>query len=206
MHARHANTPPGARPGSSSPPRPARRMRRWRGRGFTLIEAALTTVIIGTAVLAIVAAQQAYHQQNDWAQRSATAHLLANEIRELTLTLPVYDPFEPRGEITSRTGPTQPHQFRSVVDFAGDIDGISNTGSVFHPPINALRMPIDDLEQWRQVVSVHSVRSSDITVDEPFQPLGSDDELVRLNVRVEYRRVEDEQWDRVTDLTWVVNP
>ena len=57
------------------------------------MEAALTTVIVGTGVLAIVSAQQAYHQKNDWAQRTATGLLLANELRELTLTLPQHDPF-----------------------------------------------------------------------------------------------------------------
>ena len=66
-----------------------------RQRGFTLIEASLTTVIIGTGVLAILAAQQAYHRKNDWAQRTGTAVLLANEIRELTLPMPQHDPFNP---------------------------------------------------------------------------------------------------------------
>ena len=32
--------------------------------GFTLIETALATVIVGVGVLAIVAAQQAFHKQN----------------------------------------------------------------------------------------------------------------------------------------------
>jgi len=38
-----------------------------RAKGFTLMEAALTTVIVGVGVLSIVEAQQAYHQKNDWA-------------------------------------------------------------------------------------------------------------------------------------------
>ena len=67
---------------------PSRRHR--RDAGFTLIEAALTTVIIGTGVLAIVGAQQAYHQKNAWAQRTGTAMLLANEIREMTMPLPIF--------------------------------------------------------------------------------------------------------------------
>ena len=41
-------------------------------RGFTLIEAALTTAIVGTGVLSIMAAQQAYLRKNDWAQRAGT--------------------------------------------------------------------------------------------------------------------------------------
>ena len=61
-------------------------------RGFTLIEAALATVIIGTGVLAMVFAQQTFHRQNDWAQRSAVAMRLAGEIRELAINLPRHDP------------------------------------------------------------------------------------------------------------------
>ena len=59
------------------PTRPRRRRRpvpRTRS-GFTLIETALATVIVGLGVIAIIAAQQAFHQQNgwprDWATRSA---------------------------------------------------------------------------------------------------------------------------------------
>ena len=61
-------------------------------RGFTLIETAMATVIIGTGVLAIVFAQQTFHAQNDWAQRAATGMRLAGEIREMTFNLPRHDP------------------------------------------------------------------------------------------------------------------
>ena len=69
-----------------------RKISRHRDSGFTLIEASLTTIIVGTGVLAILAAQQAFHKKNDWAQRSGTAMLLANELREFTLSLPQHDP------------------------------------------------------------------------------------------------------------------
>ena len=61
-------------------------------RGFTLIEAALATVIIGTGVLAIVLAQQAFHKQNRWALKASTGMRLAGEIRELMMNLPRHDP------------------------------------------------------------------------------------------------------------------
>ena len=34
--------------------------------GFTLIESALATIIVGVGVLSIVAAQQSFHQKNSW--------------------------------------------------------------------------------------------------------------------------------------------
>ena len=71
---------------------PKRRRSRRRAQGFTLIESALTTIIIGTGVLAILAAQQAYHMKNNWASRTSTGMLLANELRERTLSLPLHDP------------------------------------------------------------------------------------------------------------------
>ena len=50
--------------------------------GFTLIETALTTIIVGVGVLAIVAAQSAFHQKNDWSSHASIAMHLGNEIRE----------------------------------------------------------------------------------------------------------------------------
>ncbi|HVU64554.1 MAG TPA: prepilin-type N-terminal cleavage/methylation domain-containing protein [Phycisphaerales bacterium] len=63
-----------------------------RRRGFTLIETALATVIIGVGVLALVQAQEAFLRSNSWSTQAATANYLANEIRELTRRLPKFDP------------------------------------------------------------------------------------------------------------------
>lgn len=68
---------------------------RARGRGsggFTLIETALATVIIGVGVVAIVEAHQAFMKSNQWSTHAATATFLGNEIRELTMNLPRHDP------------------------------------------------------------------------------------------------------------------
>jgi type II secretory pathway pseudopilin PulG len=72
--------------GRERPRPPARRA------GFTLIETALTTVIIGVGILALLEAQQAFLRTNAWSTQSATAAYLANEIRELTRRLPRHDP------------------------------------------------------------------------------------------------------------------
>src|SRR4051812_49967608 len=68
-----------------SPVRPKRR-------GFTLIEAALTTFIIGTAVLAIVQLFATCTEQNSVAAKGTTAMLLASHIQEMMAGLPVLDP------------------------------------------------------------------------------------------------------------------
>jgi type II secretory pathway pseudopilin PulG len=60
--------------------------------GFTLLETALTLVIIAVGVLAVVDAQQYFMQGNRWSSHAASGTFLANEIRELTRSLPRHDP------------------------------------------------------------------------------------------------------------------
>lgn len=60
--------------------------------GFTLIEAAMATVIIGVGVLAMVDAQQAFIRSNMWSSHAASAAFLGNEVRELMRHLPRHDP------------------------------------------------------------------------------------------------------------------
>lgn len=172
-----------------------------RSRGFTLIEAALTTVIVGVGVLAIVAAQQAYHRKNDWASRMGTAVLLANEVREMTMTLPMYDP------ITGKTNPGPPSgatlaQFNDLADFAGPVTSGYGAAWTFDPPVNALRQTIPDMNGWSQQVSVNCVLPGNIS-STFTQPLGTTD-LMRVTVTVKYQRPGEAGPMTMTTLTWVV--
>lgn len=72
--------------------RNAKKIRRRAGLGFTLIETALATVIIGVGVVAIVEAHQAFMKSNQWSTHAATATFLGGEIREMTIGLPRHDP------------------------------------------------------------------------------------------------------------------
>ena len=60
--------------------------------GFTLIESAMATVIIGVGVLAMVDAQSSFIIANNWSSHAASGTYLANEIREMTRNLPKHDP------------------------------------------------------------------------------------------------------------------
>lgn len=172
--------------------------------GFTLIEAALTTVIIGTGVLAIVAAQQAYHHKNNWAQLSSTAMLLANELRELTLTLPMHDPLTGSSTLGPETGETGITDFDDLDDFAGTVTSGFGAGQTFNPPINALRRPIPDLTAWTQMIEVTNVLDDNIS-STFTQPLGTTD-LMRVMVTVQYLVPNQSVPMTVTQLTWVVAP
>lgn len=191
--------PPSAirHPPSRRRPRPAAR------RGFTLIEAALTTVIVGTGVLAIVAAQQAYHQKNAWAQRSGTGMLLANELREMTLSLPLHDPITSDQNLGPEPNEPQLADYDDLDDFAGSIDGEGyGSGMTFSPPINALRQAVPDMERWSQEIRVENVLPDYISASFT-QPLGTT-ETVRVTVRVTYQGPIDPEPRTVTTLTWLV--
>lgn len=61
--------------------------------GFTLLEAAMATIIIGVGVLAVVEAQQSFMQRNAYSSGSATATYLASELREMTRSFSRHDRF-----------------------------------------------------------------------------------------------------------------
>ena len=165
-------------------------------RGFTLIESALVTVIVGVGVLAIVGAQQAYHQKNAYAQRVGTALLLANEIRELTMHMPRHDP------ITSQTywGPEPNEPAVQQYDDVDDFDG-AGAGGTFDPPIDALRNTVTNMPGWSQLVTVENVLPNFISAATPA-PDGSTD-LLRVTVQIMYQGPNDTQAGEVTRLVWV---
>ncbi|MEM9413863.1 MAG: hypothetical protein AAGA29_00110 [Planctomycetota bacterium] len=184
------------KPGTRTP----RRLR--RSAGFTLIEAALTTVIVGTGVLAIVAAQQAYHMKNNWATRTTTAMLLANEMRELTLGLPLHDPITGETSYGPETDESSVVAYDDLDDFAGVVTSGAGAGTEFSPPINALREEIDDLDGWTQRVTVESVLPD--YIDAAFsQPMGSTD-VMRVTVDVFYQPPNKSVREPITRLTWIV--
>ncbi len=178
-----------------------RRLPRSRG-GFTLIEAALTTVIVGTGVLAIVGAQQAYTKKNDWAQRTGTAQLLANEIREMTLTLPMHDPITGKGTLGPETNENTPADYDDLDDFAGVVTAGHGAGVTFGPPINALRQAIPDMQGWSQHVLVENVLPDNISAV-ATQPLGTTP-LMRVTATVYYQSAGETTPTTMTDLVWVV--
>lgn len=129
--------------------------------GFTLIEAALATVIIGVGVVAMVEAQQSFIKSNLWSSHAATGTFLANEVREFTRHLPKHDPvtglYLQSNGVGSSTligwGPEAGEVLPSDFDDLDDFDGVSfsflgtvgiNDGDL-PGPINAFGDVIPDI-------------------------------------------------------------
>ncbi len=188
----------------ATPRRPRLRNGRRQG-GFTLIEAALTTVIVGTGVLAIVAAQQAYHMKNGWAQKASMGLMLCNEIRELTMNLPLHDPFVGDSHLGPETGENSVADYDDLDDFAGTITAgyADNNGRVFDPPIDAMRQQIDDLEGWSQHVLIEAVQADNISSTLTL-PLNTADTVMRVSVWATYQRPDDDEPMEISRLVWIV--
>lgn len=180
------------------------RSRSSRARGFTLIEASLTTVIIGTGVLAILAAQQAYHMKNNWASRTSTAMLLANELRERTLSMPLHDPISGSATLGPELDETSPLAFDDLDDFAGTVTAGKGAGQSFNPPINALGLPLNDLSAWTQTVRVEKVPSDEVDTTVPLRLDAGASDMFRVTVVVLYRDPHSAADETITELSWIV--
>ena len=187
--------------------RSARKARRTAlRRGFTLIETALATIIVGVGVLALVAAQQAFHQQNYWSTHASIAERLGNEIREMTLNLPRHDPVTADAFWGAEPNELSFIDFDDVDDFDGDGTGLIfgadwDSGTVDNGPINAQREVIENMEGWSQVVTVHNVDPFDI--DDPTIPADFSTSMVVVDVVVTYQGPNDMTPTEMTTVSWV---
>jgi len=147
----------------TTPSRAPRRTRR-APRGFTLIESALATIIVGVGVLAMMSAQQAFHQKNSWSTHASTGTWLANEIREMTLNLPRHDPVTGNANWGPEGNEVSIDDFDDLDDFDGSLgDGVIFSDELDNGPVNAHREIIANMAGWSQTVRVYNVDPFDIT-------------------------------------------
>lgn len=180
--------------------RGARRSRPAAGsRGFTLIETALTTIIVGVGVLAIMAAQQAFHQKNFWSSHASIAYQLGNEIREMTFNLPRHDPVTG----TAFWGP-EPNElwigdYDDLDDFDGGGAGMSFAAANNNGPINARREVIQNMTGWEQIITVTNVDPFDITSTEA----DGSTSMVKIEVVVLHQGPYDDDPTEMTRVSWI---
>ena len=178
---------------------PLRTKRVQTRRGFTLIETALATVIVGVGVLAMVAAQQGFHKQNGWSTHASTATRLGNEIREMTLNLPRNDPVTGTAFWGAESNETFVGAFDDLDDFDGDGAGLIFSAALGNGPLNARREIITNMNGWAQEVYVQNV--------DPFniQSVESDNStpLLMVEVVVTYQAPGETSPREMTRVSWI---
>ena len=197
------------RSAGSAPTLPIRRAsqftkRRARNkRAFTLIETALAIVIVGTGVLAIMTAQAAFHQQNDWSTHTSTATFLANEIREMTDRLPLYDPVTGNANWGPESNELTLADFDDLDDFDGDFGaGVAFSNADGSGPVNAMRQVIPGMTGWTQIIKVFNVDPTDISAAGDPNMDGTTD-MMRIEVTVTYQGANDPTPVDITTVSWV---
>lgn len=136
-------------------------------RGFSLIEVLIATILVGLSIAALVVANGSFTMANGAGTDLSTAEFLVEQIRELT-TLTGYDDLH-------------------------DLDG-AGAGTVFSPPIDASRAPLNDFGVFSQRVTVENVNPSDFgqVVDDHTS------DFVRITVQVlqNGREITSASWIR----------
>jgi|TARA_B110000196_G_C21082614_1_gene633278 type II secretory pathway pseudopilin PulG len=163
--------------------------------GFTLVETGLAIIIVATSMLAMVAAHEAFVQQNQWGERASQAARLGAEIRERSMVLAVSDPVTGTATWGTEAGEGTIFDWDDMDDFDGlDVSGYGGDG-----PIDASGSVIPAMDGWRQVVAVQSVDPTNLAI---IMPDGMA-EAVRVTVDVFWQESAIDPGDLVTTVTWV---
>lgn len=152
--------------------------------GFTLIETAMATVIIGVGVIAMVDAQESFTRSTLWSSHAATGMFLANELREMARHMSRHDPvtglWMDGDEVNgwgAETGEVTIDSFDDLDDLdglefgpGGDFDGPVNAYGEVIPEIGDDGQPVTDedgaavsMTGWSQRITVEKVSPFDFS-------------------------------------------
>lgn len=121
-------------------------------RGSTLIEVALAIVIVGVGAVGLMQLMAACTFQNRAASQTTSSVLLAQQIRELLVDLPLNDPTVGSTNFGDEAGETLA-SFDDVDDF---------DGQVFDPPIDASRANIAGMDGYSQAIRVDPISATNL--------------------------------------------
>ena len=201
-------------------------------RGFTLLETMLTLVIVAVGVAGVFDAYQNFFRANDWSTRTATASLLAAELREFSRGFPKHDAVTGLtldGTVAVGWGLEPGETSIGDIDDLDDLDGMrfTFTGDNIQTlelagPINASgnQVPqyvttvtdaasgVEFTFGWEQRVTVEKVDPFDYAQvrDDAYVTANADiDEFpVRVTVTVLYQDLLDAEPREVTSISWIV--
>jgi len=150
--------------------------------GFTLVEAAVATALIGIALASLLTALQSGTRTNEASRRLTQAIFLSQEICEWALRLPFEDP-EESGETPGSEEGDPP----LAVDDLDDLMGVT-----YSPPRDAYGSAITDMSGWSETITLTWRDSSNVAT---VVPDGSSD-VVHVQVSLSYqgRQVLTNDW------------
>ncbi len=206
--------------------------RRASKRGFTLLETMLTLVIVAVGVAGVFDAYQNFFRTNDWSTRTATASLLAAEIREFSRAFPKHDGVTGLtldGSVAVGWGLEPGETSVDDIDDLDDLDGLRFTFSgdslqdlEFAGPIDAAGNQVPQYVTtvtdsgsgaeftfgWEQRVTVEKIDPFDYSLVRADAYTTSDldiDEFpVRVTVTVLYQDLLDPEPVEITSVSWIV--
>jgi len=184
-----------------------------RGRGFTLMETTLTTIIVGLAITSLVKLVLANTQQNRYTQRLTTGCLLAENCREMLSGLPFNDPAN--GTLTFG------HEGSETLATYNDVDDFDAFDSTVRPdisagqpvgPVDAARRVITETvggvtqvpvewRNWRQQIAVDPVDPNNLNTVYPKPNTAR--VCLRITVTISYRPPGATAWEQVAQLRWL---
>ncbi len=138
--------------------------------GFTLIEVLIAVILVGLAIASLVGANGAFTKANGAGTDLSTAEFLLEQIKELTVTLPIIDPITEPETFGAETG-----EILTTYDDLYDFDNKS-----FSPPIDARRNTLGDFSSFRQQITVQQVNPSN------FEQVITDNDpkFIRVTVKI----------------------
>ena len=151
--------------------------------GFTFVEVLIAIILVGLAIASLVAANSSFTKANSAGTNLSTAEFLIEQIKELTVLLPVIDP----NTGTSIFGPEE----ATLADY-DDLDDFD--GASFSPPISVGRETLNDFAAFSQQITVENVNPAN------FEEVISDhnSSFVRVTVKVflNFREISSFSWIR----------
>ena len=153
--------------------------------GFSLVEVLVAVLLVGLAIAALVVTNNSFTQANAAGTYLTTAEFLAEQVRELTILLPVVDP---QTEIAT-FGPEAGEP--NVVDY-DDLDDFDDAS--FTPPINSERDPLSEFAAFTQKVTVQNVNPGDF--EQIIPDHGSPFVRVTVKVFLNTREISSARWLR----------
>lgn len=166
-------------------------------RGFTLIETAMATVIVGVGIFGTMTLFAACSNQNNESGQTTVAILLASNVQEAMANVPFNDPVWGRATYGAETGET--------LATWNDLDDFD--GATLNPPIDSLRTQLAEMSQYQQVISVVPVYptqlSSNTSDASPAIPKTTYTGAARVRVRIMYRPTTSDIWQEVYRCSWI---